>query len=286
MEWIDLHTHSTASDGTDSPAELVRKAAEAGLCAVALTDHDCIDGLEEAESAGRDCGIEVVRGCELSSGSPFGEVHVLGLWVPRDDADLEAVFAQLRNQRTERNIAILDKLHTLGVHVDYDEVLEVAQGQSVGRPHIAQVLYNHGIVTSVRDSFHRFLGSHCPAYVPRNLWSMEQVVGALAASGATVCLAHPRLIPCDAAWLEQTVVQLKKHGLWGVEAWHSEYSPADERYCVELAARHGLVCTGGSDYHGTVKPRVQLGRGFGSLRVPVDVLDALKKARQSRGLAA
>lgn len=284
MEFVDLHTHSCASDGTDSPASLVRKAARAGLQAVALTDHDTVSGLHEAQAAGRDCGVEVVRGCEVSAGSPYGEVHILGLWLPQDVGELALVLENLRQQRQTRNLHIMEKLAGLGMRLDYDEVLAVAGGETVGRPHIARVLVDRGYAASMRECFDRLLGRSGAAFVPRQSLELTQAVRLLAGLGATVSLAHPRLIPCPDTWLENMVGSLVPCGLTALEAYHSDYSEADERFCVDVAARHGLVLSGGSDYHGGAKPGIELGRGRGRLRVTSFVLDGLKKARRQQGL--
>ena len=294
MQWVDLHTHSTASDGTDSPEQVVCKAARLGLAAVALTDHDTITGLDEAEAAGHKTGVEVVRGCEVSASSPFGEVHILGLWLPPLDAAgrdprsalMREAFAELHGQRTERNLKVLANLQDMGIRITYEEVCAEAHGPSIGRPHIAAVLVKRGVATSVADAFHRLLRRGAPAFSPRRLWDMEEAVSFLAGLEATVCLAHPGLIPnCPPDELEQMLATLKEYGLNGIEAYHSEHSPATTRLCVELADKLGLVCSGGSDYHGDAKPHVHLGTGKGGLRVSRNVLDALKAERKARGLA-
>lgn len=277
--FVDLHTHTTASDGTDTPRGLIRKAAEAGLAAVAVTDHDTLSGLDAAEAAGREFGVEVIRGCELGVQGQYGEIHLLGLWLPRDCAPLESALARLRTLREERNRGMLEKLRGLGIAVSYDEVLEEAKGESVGRPHIARVLQKRGIVSTFAQAFELYLGYYGAAYVPRALPSPEEGVRLLAGPGVVVSFAHPMLIRCPAAWFDEIVPRLKEAGLGAIEAYHSEHSSRDERFCVDLAARYGLGVSGGSDYHGTAKPGVRLGRGKGGLRVTAALLDALKARR-------
>lgn len=286
MDYIDLHTHSAASDGTDAPAELVRKAASVGLRAIALTDHDTLAGLPEAEAQGRDSGLEVVRGCEISADSPYGEVHILGLWLPRNADGLENVLKDLRRQRMERNLAIVKKLTALGLRVDYEEVLAAAGGETVGRPHIAAVLLRKGYIASLREGFDTLLGRGGKAFAPRKVLGLVEAVRLLAGLGATACMAHPRLSRCPDSWLEQTAAALVPHGLTALETYHSEYSEADQRFCMDMAARHKLENSGGSDYHGGAKPGVRLGYGRGGLRVPGEILDDLKAARRARGLWA
>ena len=277
--FVDLHTHTTASDGTDAPAALVRKAAALGLAAVAITDHDTLSGLAEAEEAGQQHGIEVIRGCELGVASAYGEMHLLGLWLPEDASLLETTLVDLRRRRESRNLRMLEKLEQLGYPVAYESVLHFAGGESVGRPHIASALLEKGYVASRDEAFARFLGARGAAYVPRELLTPEQGVALMAGLGATVCIAHPMLMRCPPAWFDDILPRLKECGLSAIEAYHSEHSAADERFCAELARRYSLGLSGGSDYHGLTKPAVRLGRGRGGLRVTAAILDALKRHR-------
>lgn len=282
--FVDLHTHTTASDGTDTPAELARKAARLGLAAVAVTDHDTLSGLDEAVRAGREHGLEVIRGCELGVRTPYGEMHLLGLWLPVRADSLEDLIADLRARRADRNRQIVDRLNRLGFSLSYDDVLRHAGGESVGRPHIAAALLERGHVSSRQEAFARFLGADGAAYVPRALPTPEEGVELMAGLGATVCVAHPMLLRCPASWWEEILPRLKDRGLDGLEAYHSEHSAEDTRQCVELARRYDLGLSGGSDYHGLTKPRVRLGRGHGDLRVTLPVLEALKRRRLAAGL--
>lgn len=283
MKLIDLHTHTLASDGTDSPAALVEKAQAAGLAAVAVTDHDTVAGLDEAEAVGRDMSIRVIRGCELSTHTEYGEVHILGLWLPRDVAPLEDQLDYLRRKRCERNRAIVEKLRALGLDISLEEVHAVARG-SVGRPHIATVLTAKGYVRDVAQAFRDYLGFHGKAYLPKEVLEPDVAVKLLAGLGATVSLAHPLLQKYPVPWLEGLVEKLSGYGLTAIEAWHSEHSDADTRLCVEWARRFGLGLSGGSDYHGANKLGIALGVGRGGLRVPLDVLEKLEAQRRARGL--
>ncbi len=280
VRFIDLHIHTTASDGSDTPAQVVEKAARMGLAAVAITDHDTLSGLAEAEEAGRKFGVEVIRGCELSVTSPYGEVHLLALWLPEKPALLERTLAELRHKRNERNTRILARLAELGMPLMPEDLRCEAGGESVGRPHIARALVRRGHAADVREAFARYLGKDCPAYVPKEVLEPEQAVRLTASLGALVSFAHPMLVRCPATWLDEFTARLKVCGLEAVEAYHSEHSARQERDAVALAARHGLLLTGGSDYHGISKPGVTLGRGKGGLRVTTAVLDRLKAARR------
>lgn len=282
--FVDLHTHSSASDGSDSPAELVKKAAEAGLAAVAVTDHDTVSGLDEACEAGRRYNIDVVRGCELSVSSQFGELHLLGLWLPENCSAIEKQLAELREKRDFRNERILDRLNTLGLPLTLEQVLAESRGETIGRPHIASALLKAGYVATMQEAFTRYLGKDGRAFEPKEVLSPKDGVRLLANLGATVCVAHPMLIRCSPAWLEDTISDLASHGLTAIEAYHSEHSASHERTCAALATRHNLGVSGGSDYHGLAKPAIRLGRGKGGLRVTRAVYERLLSRRKESGL--
>ncbi|MBO4300002.1 MAG: PHP domain-containing protein [Desulfovibrio sp.] len=283
-KYVDLHTHSTASDGTDTPAALVTAASAAGLAAIALTDHDTLAGLEEAQAAGRELGVDVVRGCEISCGTEYGELHMLGLWLPEKPTSLEEKLTWLRQQRRERNVGIVAKLRALGLDVSMDEVLAQAKGESVGRPHIAAVLMAKGYVRTKDEAFREYLGDGGKAWLPKTVLTPEESVRLLSGLGATVSLAHPMLRKTPAAWLDAMVAHLKDCGLDAIEAYHSEHSESQTRDCLELARRYGLAVSGGSDYHGSNKPSIKIGRGYGSLRVSVQLYEELRRLRTAAGL--
>lgn len=283
MGLIDLHTHSTASDGTLSPAELVRRAAELGLAAVALTDHDTVQGLPEALGEGRAAGVEVVPGCELSVESESGRpMHILGLFVPERPENLLEVFAFMKTSRLKRNQLILDKLARLGIRIDYNEV-EVLAGGTIGRPHIARVLVERGVVPSFDRAFGEYLGVRGKAYVPKDKLTPEAGIQALRRDGAMAVLAHPYLLNLPEPKLEELLLRLKSFGLEGVETLYPEHGFEDQRRFRRLAEKLGLLETGGSDFHGGVKPDIELGRGRGDLKVPYELLDRLKARRREQG---
>lgn len=281
---IDLHTHTTASDGSDTPAEVVRKAADLGLIAVAITDHDTVAGLDEGEEESKRHSIEFIRGCELSANCDYGSVHILGLWLPKEHAIYAEKFTALQTCRNTRNRKIIEKLQSLGINISYEEVIAVSGGEAIGRPHIANVLIQHGEVATSREAFDRYLARGKAAYVAREGLSPQDAVKLLASIGATVSIAHPMLISCTDAELNDIVADMRAVGLHAIEAYHSSHSESDVRHCVDLARRHGLVLSGGSDYHGTHKPYIALGRGRGGLRVAWHVLEALKEQRRALGL--
>ena len=282
---VDLHTHTSASDGTDSPAELVDNARKAGLAAVAITDHDTLSGLAEASARARECGdIEFVRGVEVSTGTDQGEMHIVGLWVPEDCEPLEKALAAMRAKRGERNERILAKLDTLGIHLTMDDVLREAGGESVGRPHIARALVSAGHVRTITEAFDLYLGSTGKAYLAKDVMDPEEAVSIMAKIGCSVFIAHPMLKPYPPGWIEEFVKRLLPFGLCGIEAWHSEHTEADSRAVIGIARRHHLCVSGGSDYHGRNKPRISLGTGYGSLLVSTDAFGRLKQWREEQGL--
>lgn len=286
MTFIDLHTHSTASDGTDSPAELVRKAAQAHLAVLALTDHDTLAGLDEAEEEAKQRNIAFVRGCEISTATPWGEAHFLGLWIPQEPektARLEAALEKVRMDRKERNLRIAEKLRALGLDVSYEAAEALAGGAVVGRPHFAALLCAMGVVKDRREAFRQYLGKDGLAYEPRRLMSPGEAVYLLKSTGAVVAMAHPRLLRAPVEELDHLVADLKEQGLDALEAYHSEHDAGDVRLCVELAARYDLQLSGGSDYHGLAKPNISLGRGKGGLRVGLGVYDELMRYRGLQG---
>jgi predicted metal-dependent phosphoesterase TrpH len=281
---IDLHTHSTASDGTDSPAELVRKAKAAGLSAIALTDHDTDQGLAEARAAGLEQGLAVIPGVELAVSSPprCGAIHLLGLWLPEDPANLRRTMAWLRAAREERNREMAKRLADLGTGLTYEEV-ESQAGGVVGRPHFAQVLLRLRAVTSLEEAFRRFLGRWGKAYVPKAKLTPRKAMEALLADGATPVLAHPCLLGLSVAEMEPLVRELRSLGLEAMEVYYSEHSPRQMDQYAALCGRLDLLPSGGSDYHGRVKPGIRLGVGRGNLHVPDQVLDRLRERRLRQG---
>jgi predicted metal-dependent phosphoesterase TrpH len=284
MPGIDLHTHSTASDGTLSPAELLQAAKDAGLEAIALTDHDTTGGLVEAMSQASALGVEFIPGCELSVVSPYGNMHILGYWIPMEISKLSRTLETLRFRRHERNHLIMAKLNALGMEIRYEDVLAVAGGDAVGRPHIARVMHEKGYADSVNEAFQIYLSSEGKAYVPKEKLSPRQAIELLKGVNATVVLAHPFLLGLQSPDLRGAVRQLKDYGLDGLEAYYTAHRRDQTETYLRIARDLNLLVTGGSDFHGSVKPDVRLGVGFGDLFVPFELLTAMKEHRRSRNL--
>ncbi|MDR2075826.1 MAG: PHP domain-containing protein [Desulfovibrio sp.] len=277
---IDLHTHSAVSDGSDSPADLVRKAAALGLEAVALTDHDTLDGLDEAEAAADRLPIRFIRGCELAVHDPRqGELHLLGLWMPPPSEAMRAALRGIQEHRAQRNRNILRRLRALGMPLSLDDVLAHSRGVVPGRPHIAKALREKGYVKSAAEAFRLYIGEGKSAFFPRTLLTPETGIRLLAAEGATVALAHPFLhSSMTPDILADLLPECQAYGLTALEVYHSAHSDSDVRAGLLLAEAHGLFPTGGSDYHGAFKPGVCLG----SPRVPGILLDRLEAHRKGK----
>ncbi|MBI5524311.1 MAG: PHP domain-containing protein [Desulfarculus sp.] len=285
MHLIDLHSHSTASDGSLSPRELAALGRQAGLKALALTDHDTIAGLEEFLAAGQELGLEVVPGVEISIngdellGKP-ASLHVLGLWVDHRHQGLLEGLKTLQEARARRNPQIVQKFNDLGIPLTLEEVAAHAGGQLVGRPHFAQALLQRGIVRDRGEAFGRYLAAGAKAYVPKWRFSPAQGIGLLRAAGGLPVLAHPGMLKLAQFDLESLLRRLMDHGLEGLEALYSEHDTAIRQALTRLAARLGLVVSGGSDFHGRAKPEIRLGLGLGDLRVPATLLAALRQRRE------
>ncbi|MCB2193482.1 MAG: PHP domain-containing protein [Deltaproteobacteria bacterium] len=282
MKLIDLHTHSTASDGTLPPAQVALAAAQAGLSAVALTDHDTTQGLAEFLEAAASSGPELVPGVELSVDRPGGgSMHMVGLWVDHEEPRFKQGLERVQTARKQRNPKIVARLQELGVDITMDEVVAAAGRGQVGRPHFAQVLVDKGVVAGPGEAFGRFLKRGAPAYMEKERLNPSQAMELIRGAGGISVLAHPGLLELHPAALEELVKGLKEQGLMGIEAYYSEHNPATERRLLEMAARLGLAVSGGSDFHGHNKPGIRLGAGKGTLRVPASLLAGLKQARDA-----
>jgi len=278
MSRIDLHLHTTHSDGSQTPAEVVKLAHEAGVSALAITDHDITTGLPEAMAAGQALGIEIIPGIEISSRHGESELHVLGYFLKWEDAQLNERLTTLRESRHRRNPKIVELLQAAGIDITYDEVRAVAGSDSVGRPHIARVLMDKKVVTSAREAFDRFLAEGKPAYVPRDLPSPADAIRWIREAGGLAVLAHPTWVKTVEGTLTDLARQLKEQGLDGVEVHYSTHTPRQTREYLSLAKTLGLLVTGGSDFHGLTKPDIEVGTGKGSLHVPDHLLPKLKDA--------
>ncbi|MFZ5827456.1 MAG: PHP domain-containing protein [Bacillota bacterium] len=266
----DLHNHTTASDGTLSPREQVKWAADQGLAAVAVTDHDTIKGWDEAIAAGKALGIEVVPGCELSTEVGKSEVHILAYYFDREEDAMAALLERMRGGRRARAKEAVAKLHGLGfTQVTLERVLELG-GESVGRPHLAQVLIETGVVRNHEEAFERYLASGRPAYVPRPKLTPEEAIAVVKAAGGVPVLAHPGLVRSD-----HLVREIIGGGIMGIEAYHSDHGEQQRQFYARWGLDAGLIVTGGTDSHGPTGGRTVVP---GTVNVSMDVVAQLKRA--------
>jgi len=266
---IDLHVHTTASDGALAPSTLVERAAAAGISILSVTDHDTVAGLDEAGAAAARLGVRLVTGIEITAVEDSSDVHLLGYFFAAGDAALAAFLDLQRRDRVRRVAAIVERLAALGCAVDREPLLAAAaagHGRSVGRPHIADALVAAGHARDRTDAFDRLLGRGRPAFLPRCGASPDDVIGLVARAGGIVSLAHPGLLQLDAI-----VPRLAAAGLAAIEARHSQHDAATERRYRELARRHGLAVSGGSDFHGDERPAL-----LGAVTLPADDFAALE----------
>ena len=276
---IDLHTHSTASDGSDPPECIPELAAANGCRAVALTDHDRMDGLEAAGKRAAEVGVELVPGCEISCEVPKGTMHVL-IYFVEPGGPLEDELIRLQDARDARNARMFDRLsNELGLPITPEEVEAEAGGKGIGRPHVAAVLLRKGVVSSIQEAFDIYLAKGQPGYVEKERLYPGQAIKLAKESNAVAVLAHPLSLGLEPAELDRTVGELAERGMAGAEAIYGRYTPEERADMAALAKRHGLVATGGSDHHGTYKPDLQVGIGRGDLDVPDAVIEELAARR-------
>ena len=274
MDTIDLHTHSTFSDGTFTPLQLVKYAEEKGLKAFALTDHDTTEGVKEAKSI--ETNVEVISGVEISTRYDKKEIHIVGLYVNENDADLNKQLKYYREKRVTRNFEILEKLNSLGVNITIDDVKESCTGDVISRAHIAKALVSKGFVGSYTEAFDRYLGDNKCAYVPRETLNYEESMELITKAGGVPVLAHPLLYKMSDTNLENMMVKLRQKGLKAVEVYYSTHSNSDTQHIMAMANRVGLIYSGGSDFHGATKPKIDMGTGMGKLAVPYEILEKIR----------
>lgn len=274
-KYIDLHIHTNASDGSMSPTEVVRYAASKGLAAIAITDHDTIEGVEQALSEGIYSGIEVVPGIEISVEFEI-ELHILGYYIDIDSNELLHTLKRLNDFRYQRNPQIINILNDMGFDITMEEVIAKAQGSVVGRPHIAGVMVEKGYVGSIDEAFEKFLGRGRPAFVKKRRLTPLEGIELIHKAGGLAVLAHPIYLERENIALEVLLKKFIEYGLDGIEAYYPEYTEATQQKYLSLAQKYRLFVTGGSDFHGDNKPEIELGRGHGNLQVPYCVLKKLK----------
>ncbi len=281
---IDLHIHSDASDGTLSPSEILSLSLKHNLGAIAITDHDTIAGSKEALHLGIPQEIKFLTGVEISATPPPpfrcpGSFHILGYAVKTDDPVLNQTLDRLQDARKNRNPKIVDRLKALGIDISLEDVRQEAGNGQLGRPHIARVMVKQGYVQSIDEAFDTYLGKGKPAYVNKFRLNCSQAISLIRNAGGIPVLAHPFLLEMENnRALEQMVVSLKQLGLLGIEVYYPSHPSAQTAYYIGIAKRHSLLMTGGTDFHGKLKPDIQIGFGRGNFFVPYELYEALVKS--------
>lgn len=275
---IDLHFHSTESDGTLTPSELVHRAAETPLQAIALTDHDTTTGLAEFHEAGQALEIETISGIEISASWYHSAIHILGLFIDEHNDELKAYSMLASKRRISRNEKIIKKIATMGFHVSIEEWLAEAGHNVPGRPHLASILVKRGCFPDIKTVFSELIGNQAPGFVRQDLLHPQQAIALVHKAGGLAVWAHPyamREVPFST--MKKTGLTLKGYGLDAIETHYPHFSEHTHRNAVKLAEKYNLLQSGGSDFHGKNSPGVQLGTGKGSLNVPYDFIVKMKE---------
>jgi len=277
---VDLHLHTTASDGVLSPAEIVRYAKAKGLQAIAITDHDTIEGCEEGLREGERIGFEVIPGIEISAEHSPGSMHILGFFLDIHHPLLNERLEYLQKARAERNPKMVAKLNQLGIEITYEEVLKASGGGQVGRPHFANVLLEKKYVRNFQEAFERYLKKGAPAYVDKFRFSSKEALHFIHEAGGVAVLAHPNTLGVNGySELEKLVLQLVAEGLKGIEVYYPEHSAVEVAQYKNLADRYSLLSTGGTDYHGIEKNELDIGVGRGEMKLPYSIVENMKAVR-------
>lgn len=278
---VDLHTHTTESDGSFTPEELILEAKRVGLSAIAITDHDSIAGIKKAAPIAAAQDIELIPGIELSTDYNGKEVHVVGLFIDIENEYFLSKIKEFKDCRDNRNEIIVANLQKEGFAITMDELKSENPDCVITRANIARFLYEHGMIPSIQTAFEKYIGDHCKCYVNRFKITPMEAVQLIKATGGTAILAHPLLYHMSDDTLQKLIDEMKEVGLDGIEAIYCTYSPSEERQMKQLAKENNLLISGGSDFHGTTKPKLNLATGYGKLYIPYEVLENIKSARNS-----
>lgn len=272
---VDFHTHSTCSDGTMTPSELVLHAEKMGLSAFALTDHDSVDGIKEAMAQAEKCNIEFIPGIEFSAAEDT-ETHIIGLFIDPENEVLLSTIKKLKDSRRRRMEDICQKLQNLGLNITHDEALKIAGGTFVGRAHIAKLMVQKGYCETIRECFDKYIGLGKPAYSEKNELTATEAVKSIRAAGGLAFLAHLNQTGYDIKKTEELLITLKDAGLNGIEGYYPEYDKNHITQYRNLAEKLSLALSGGSDFHGSMKPHIEIGVGTSSLKIPYYIYENLK----------
>lgn len=286
MKYIDLHVHSTKSDGTLTPSQLTDYAAEKGLKAFALTDHDTTDGIREALTAAASKEVEVIPGIECSAAFQNRDIHILGLFVEPEHKGLNNFLEEMKTTREKRNELMAEKLRERGIDVELEVLSSFFPDSTVTRMHFARYLKEKGYVSDIREAFDRYLGDRACCYVQKIQPGARETISAILSAGGVPILAHPLLYRFSNEMICKLIQYLKENGLEGIEAVYSSHTKKDESYVRKLAKTYGLLISGGSDFHGENKKDIDLGVGKGNLKIPYELLDEIRLASSRSKKAA
>lgn len=277
---VDLHVHSNKSDGSLSPSDLVLEAKKKGLKAFALTDHDTVDGIDEAMAASENSGVTVIPGIELSTEYEGKDIHIVGLLIDKEQPAFRDKIQEFVDSRILRNQKMCLKLTEAGCPLTYEELVEEFPGAVITRAHYAQILLKKGYTKSLKEAFERYIGDRGPCFIPREKITPEDGVKLILSAKGIPVLAHPLLYGMGKERLQILVDRLKDAGLEAIEAVYCTYSPSEETQMREFAKKNGLLISGGSDFHGNAKPGLEMGTGYGKLYVSAEILDELVKRKE------
>jgi len=275
-EFTDLHTHSTASDGTKTPSELVCIAKEAGLKSIALTDHDTIDGLAEFNEAGAKYGIETISGIEFAAAYKNTELHIVGLFIDKKNENLVNSMKYIVDEREERNKKMLHVLNMLGINICIEDLEKNAGGKIITRAHYANILTEKGYVQNNAEAFNKYIGSGKPGYVKRETLSPKYCIEIIRSSGGIPVLAHATLYGFNYLDIFNIVGELVRYGLMGLETMYSTYTGKQAYEMLKICEYYNLLESGGSDFHGDNKPDIKIGKGKGNLEIPQEFAEKMK----------
>ena len=277
---VDLHTHTTESDGSFTPEELILEAKRVGLSAIAITDHDSIAGISKAAPIAAEQGIELIPGVELSTDYNGKEVHVVGLFIDTENEYFLGKIKEFKENRDNRNAIMVENLQQEGFAITMEELTAENPDCVITRANIARFMYEHGMIPTIQTAFEKYIGDNCKCYVNRFKITPMDGVRLIKEAGGTAILAHPLLYHMSDATLQKMVDEMKATGLDGIESIYCTYTPAEERQMKQFAKENGLLISGGSDFHGTTKPKLELGTGYGKLYIPYEVLEGIKNSRK------
>ncbi|MFO7761501.1 MAG: PHP domain-containing protein [Desulfobia sp.] len=282
---IDLHVHTSFSDGTDTPSATVLKASNCGLAAIAITDHDTVAGVKEGVEQGIKSGVEVIPGVELSAVTGGKSIHILGYGLDVETSGLLKSLGEIQAARNKRNQDIIDKLKNMGIEVSMDELRIYSGEGQTGRPHFARLLHQKNITRNPEEAFRHYLGKEGSAYVPRKILSAGEAISIIQRAGGLAVLAHPLTIDTDRDGLTQLIDELKNFGLAGLEVYYPTHNRETQDRLIKLCRKFHLIITGGSDFHGKNKPNIRMGRVSRNQTIPYKILSNLQWELRSRSIS-